>query len=245
VLDLRRRLGLDSGYVSRLLRSLEAQGLVRVVEDAADRRRRVARLTARGVREHGQIDRLSNELAWSLLEPLDEDQRTKLAAATETVSRLLTASLVTVEPEDAHSRDARWCVRQYFSELERRFEGGFRPAAALPAGADALSPPRGLFLVARLRGRPVGCGGLKHVSGAPPEIKRMWVDPTARGLGLGRRLLRELEAHAAAAGAGSVRLETNRALVEAIALYRSSGYQEVPPFNDEPYGDHWFEKRLA
>ena len=72
----------------------------------------------------------------------------------------------------------------------------------------------------------------------------MWVDESARGLGLGRRLLNELERQAAAHGAGTVRLETNKSLVEAISLYRSAGYVEVARFNDEPYAHHWFEKRL-
>jgi ribosomal protein S18 acetylase RimI-like enzyme len=72
----------------------------------------------------------------------------------------------------------------------------------------------------------------------------MWVDPLTRGLGLGRRLLHELERHAREAGVGVVRLETNRALTEAIALYRRSGYHEVAAFNDEPFAHHWFEKHL-
>ena len=73
----------------------------------------------------------------------------------------------------------------------------------------------------------------------------MWVAPEVRGLGLGRRLLGSLESRAAAAGARTARLETNGALTEAIALYRSAGYREVPAFNDEPYAHHWFEKTLA
>ena len=73
----------------------------------------------------------------------------------------------------------------------------------------------------------------------------MWLAGSARGLGLGRRLLADLEARAARAQARTVRLETNATLVEAIALYRSAGYAEVPPFNDEPFADHWFEKRLS
>jgi len=99
-------------------------------------------------------------------------------------------------------------------------------------------------MIARLRGRPVGCGALKFHGRAPAELKRMWVSRDARGLGLGRRLLAELERHAIASGVKVVRLETNRTLKEAIALYRSSGYREVPRFNDEPYAHHWFEKRL-
>ena len=73
----------------------------------------------------------------------------------------------------------------------------------------------------------------------------MWVSETARGLGIGRRLLAELEASAARSGATKTRLETNRTLTEAIGLYGSAGYVEVAAFNDEPFADHWFEKRLV
>jgi ribosomal protein S18 acetylase RimI-like enzyme len=73
----------------------------------------------------------------------------------------------------------------------------------------------------------------------------MWVAESARGLGIGRRVLTELEADAVRRGASTVRLETNRALVEAIAMYRSAGYFEVPAFNDEPFAHHWFEKQLV
>jgi DNA-binding MarR family transcriptional regulator/GNAT superfamily N-acetyltransferase len=244
VRDLRRRLGLDSGYASRMLRSLEAQGLVRVKASAADGRVRTARLTARGKREVAELDRRSNELASSILEPLDERQRAKLAEAADTVRRLLDASLIAVEPEPAGSADARWCIAQYFEELGRRFEQGFDPSRSIPAAEADMTPPHGVLLVARLRGRPVGCGALKLHPGEPAELKRMWVDPSARGLGLGRRLLRELELYAADAGATTIRLETNGSLTEAIALYRSAGYDEVPAFNAEPYAHHWFEKRL-
>ena len=72
----------------------------------------------------------------------------------------------------------------------------------------------------------------------------MWVAGSARGLGVGRRILTELERHARRRGATVVRLETNQQLTEAIQLYRSAGYTEVPAFNDEPYAHHWFEKRL-
>jgi DNA-binding MarR family transcriptional regulator/GNAT superfamily N-acetyltransferase len=245
VRDLRRRLGLDSGYVSRLLRSLERQGLVAVGASQADRRVRVARLTARGRRERSELDRLSDELVASILEPLDERQRAKLVDAAGAVERLLRASTVTVSVEDPRSAEARWCIGQYFAELGSRFDAGFDPELTIPADADDLTPPRGLLLVARLHGGPIGCGALKFHPDAPAELKRMWVDPGARGLGVGRRLLRELEDHAAAAGASVVRLETNRALAEAISLYRSAGYTEVDAFNDEPYAHHWFEKRLA
>jgi ribosomal protein S18 acetylase RimI-like enzyme len=91
----------------------------------------------------------------------------------------------------------------------------------------------------------VGCGALKFHASEPAELKRMWVSPEARGLGLGGRLLRCLEQAAGDAGATVVRLETNGSLAEAIALYRKAGYSEVDAFNDEPYAHHWFEKRLT
>jgi len=136
------------------------------------------------------------------------------------------------------------CLDAYFAELDTRFEAGFDPSAGISADPDELTEPRGLLLVARLRGEPVACGALKLHGRRPAEIKRMWVSRTARGLGVGRRMLTELEAHARHRRVGRVRLETNRSLTEAIALYRSSGYVEVPAFNDEPYAHHWFEKTL-
>jgi len=160
------------------------------------------------------------------------------------VERLLRASQVKIAVEDPTTAGARWCIEQYFAELGQRFEAGFDPALSLSADAHELTPPAGALLVARLRGQPVGCGALKFHPGAPAELKRMWISPDARGLGLGRRLLHELEQHAREAGVTVLRLETNRTLQEAIALYRSSGFQEVPPFNDEPYAHHWFEKHL-
>ena len=244
VRDLRRRLGLDSGYASRSLHSLEAQGLVSVTASPSDARVRTARLTPTGDDERRELDRLSDELATAVLEPLDGDRRARLVEAARTVERLLRASLITIVVESPRSADARWCIDSYFAELAGRFDAGFDPTRSISADEEELTPPHGLLLVARLHGEPVGCGALKHRE-QHTELKRMWVDPGARGLGLGRRLLGELERHAAASGASVLRLETNRTLAEAIGLYRSAGYVEVPAFNDEPYAHHWFEKRLA
>jgi ribosomal protein S18 acetylase RimI-like enzyme len=72
----------------------------------------------------------------------------------------------------------------------------------------------------------------------------MWIAPAARGLGLGRRLLTELETWAVEHGARVLHMETNSVLHEAISLYRSTGYEEVPAFNAEPFADVWLEKRV-
>lgn len=244
VRELRTALDLDSGYVSRLLRSLEEAGLVQVDAKDSDRRVRVARLTHAGSAERTLLDRRSDQFAASLLEPLNDGQRTRLVQAMGEVERLLTAGMVTVEAVDPTHPHARYCLREYFRELDRRFDVGFDPTQSIPADADQLRPPEGLMLVATLRTDPIGCGALKLPAHQPAELKRMWVAESARGLGLGRRLLTELETRAADHGARRIRLETNRALAEAIALYRSAGYREVDPFNDEPYAHHWFEKDL-
>jgi DNA-binding MarR family transcriptional regulator/GNAT superfamily N-acetyltransferase len=244
VRDLRARLGLDSGYVSRTLQALEREGLVAVGHGDADRRVRRAVLTTKGLEEWAELDRRSDALAAAVLEPLGDRQRDELVRAMQTVERLLTASIIRIRVASPRSADARRCLTQYFLELNERFDVGFDPARSISAETEELTPPAGALLVARLRGAAVGCGALKLHGDAPAEIKRMWVAPAARGLGLGRRLLGELEDHARRAGAPAARLETNRNLTEAISLYRRSGYEEVGAFNDEPYAHHWFEKRL-
>jgi DNA-binding MarR family transcriptional regulator/GNAT superfamily N-acetyltransferase len=242
---LRTQLDLDSGYLSRLLRSLETAGLVTVGPKESDKRVRVARLTALGLAERAILDKRSDELAASLLRPLTDEKRARLVAAMADVERLLTVAMVEIAPIDPAHPSARFCMHEYFSELERRFDTGFDPARSISANDEELRPPAGLFLVASMRSDPIGCGALKFHDNAPTEIKRMWVAESARGLGVGRRLLGELEQRAAEHGASTVRLETNKTLVEAIAMYRSAGYYEVAAFNDEPYAHHWFEKRIT
>lgn len=245
VRTLRSRLGLDSGYLSRLLRSLERAGLATVERNEHDRRIRTARLTNAGLAERALLDERSDALAESFLVPLNAVQRERLVAAMRDVERLLTAAMVDIRTADPTDPDARYCMREYFAELDRRFDAGFDPAASISADDGELRPPVGVLLVATIRAEPIGCGALKFHDESPTELKRMWVSSHARGLGIGRRLLLELEAEATRHGSRVVRLETNESLTEAIALYRSSGYIEVARFNDEPYAHHWFEKRLA
>jgi len=244
VRGLRARLELDSGYVSRLVRSLERQRLVEAEAAADDGRVRRVRLTRKGLRELVELDRLSDAFAESVLAPLSGAQRDRLIEAMAVVERLMNASAVNVAVEPPGGVDARWCLNQYFKELAGRFETGFDPAKCISANADELTPPAGLFVIARLAGQPIGCGALKVKDKKIGEIKRMWVRDDARGLGVGRRVLEVLEKHAGKFGIRTLRLETNRTLKEAQALYRKSGYREVAPFNEEPYAHHWFEKHL-
>ena len=241
---LRARLGLDAGHTSRLLRALEASDLIAVEPCETDRRVRIARLTPTGQGERALLEKRSDELAASILAPLTDAERSELSAAMRTVRRLLTTPDTEIRTADPAGADAQRCINAYFAELNRRSNVPYDPAKGVPAEPHEMTPPAGLFLVVYVNGEAVGCGGVKHHPHAPSEIKRMWVAEPARGLGIARRLLNQLETEAINSGATTTRLETNGALTEAIAMYRSAGYEEVPPFNDEPFAHHWFEKAL-
>jgi DNA-binding MarR family transcriptional regulator/GNAT superfamily N-acetyltransferase len=243
--ELRSRLDLDSGYLSRLVQSLGAKGLVALRPARDDERVRRAELTAAGLAELEEMNRRSDRAAEAILAPLSAEQRARLVGAMAEVERLLRVSSVRIERADPSAPEARWCVAQYFAELDRRFEHGFDPGRSIPADEAEMTPPWGAFLIATLEGEPVACGAVKTIGPGVGSLKRMWVADSARGLGLGRRMLTALEAEARGLGLTTLRLETNRALTAAIALYRSAGYIEVPAFNTDPYAHHWFEKRLA
>ena len=241
---LRSKLGLDSGYLSRLLQSLSAQELIAIAKGEGDGRRRRVSLTRKGSAERAAYDRLSDNLAASMLDPLDGSQQNRLLAAMGEVERLIRAASVKIAAEAPDTADARLCLGTYFRELAARFEGGFDACTGDHADVEDMTPPSGLFVIARLDGDAVGCGGFKRVDKATGEIKRVWTAPSARGIGVARRMLRTLEAAAREKGLKTLRLDTNRVLTEAHALYRSEGYGEIARFNDNPYAHHWFEKRL-
>jgi DNA-binding MarR family transcriptional regulator/N-acetylglutamate synthase-like GNAT family acetyltransferase len=234
--DVRTRLGLDSGYLSRVLGSLKRHGFVEETPDPRDRRTKRLRLTAAGHAEQRKMDEASDALAAATLDPLSDEQRERLLSAENEVRRLLALSMFTVGLEDPASSDARWCLDHYYDELDERFEEGF--AAPGPEEVSA-------FVVARIGGEPAGCGALKTLEPGIGEIARVWVDRPHRGLGLGPRLLAALEEQAVRLGHRRLRLDTNRALDEAKAMYRSRGYAEIERYNDNPYANHWFEKVLA
>ena len=243
--DLRSRLDLDSGYLSRLVQSLASAGLVTLRSAPDDERVRRADLTPAGLAEVAEMDLRSDQAAEAILAPLAESQRERLVAAMAEVQRMLQPVGARFERVDPASEAARWCLSQYFAELRARFEHGFDPGQSIPIDDAEMRPPLGAVLVARVDGEPVACGALKPIAPGIAYLKRMWVAESVRGLGFGRRMLAALESQALELGMTTVRLETNRALTEAIRLYKSAGYAEVAPFNDEPYADHWFEKRLA
>ena len=244
VLGLRRRLGLDSGYVSRMLRQLETEGLAVVEADPNDGRQRTVRLTPAGRREWRRLDNRSERLAQQLVAPLSERQRVELATALATAERLFRAATVEFDTVDPRSVDARWAMDEYFAELDRRFSGGFDPTGAYDTDSVALREPTGAFVVLHSDRETLGCGGLQRVDDATSEIKRMWIRDDWRGAGLGRRLLEHLEGMAREHGRTRVVLDTNGSLTEAISMYGRMGYDTIERYNDNPYAQHWFAKDL-
>ncbi|MEV6844456.1 MarR family winged helix-turn-helix transcriptional regulator [Actinoplanes sp. NPDC051411] len=235
--ELRARLALDSGYLSRLLQALQKDGLVTVGAHPGDGRLRFARLTALGVRERAELDARSRRSVEVLLGALSEAERDELVAAQSQVRHLLRKATVTISAIPDASPEALECLRSYAAELAVRFPEGYDESALIAPGSTAS------FLVAREDGRPVGCVAWVSFSSFG-EVRHLWVSPDARGLGLGRRLLSAVEASIAADGLGEVRLGTHPALSEAIALYLSSGYREIPPYGTSPYDRLAFEKTL-
>jgi GNAT superfamily N-acetyltransferase len=152
---------------------------------------------------------------------------------------------VTFSIVDAGSTEARWAMSQYFEELAQRFPGGFVPGGALDVAAIRYNAPTGLFVIARVAGETVGCGALDFLDDTSAEIKRTWISPQIRGIGLGKRLLAHLEDEARRASRSRVILDTNGSLTEAIAMYEAAGYAPIARYNLNPYGEHWFAKSFS
>ena len=155
------------------------------------------------------------------------------------------ASTVTFDAVDARCPAAQAMMTAYFGELDELFPTGFDPGDALTAEVANFDPPSGAFVVVHDAGEPIGCGGLLSIDATTGEIKRMWITPDRRGLGLAKRLLAELERHSRAMGHRVVRLDTNAVLTSAIVMYGAAGYRHIERYNDNPYAHLWFEKQLT
>lgn len=242
VAEIRDDLGLNSGLMSRLLRGLEEEGLVSTTPHPDDARRRVANLTEAGRREFRAYEEISNARALALLERAPRSD--ELLDAMDLIASALGRDRIAIEEADPRGEAARSCLGEYYAELGRRFEKGFDVSRSRDPDAADMVRPRGAFLLAMSDGMPIGCVGLKGAGGELAEIKRLWICPTARGLGVGKRLMRAAETVARELSVEILRLDTNSALPEALKLYRTSGWVEIDRFNEDPYPDRFFEKRL-
>jgi DNA-binding MarR family transcriptional regulator/GNAT superfamily N-acetyltransferase len=239
--ELRARLALDAGYLSRMAKSLEAQGLVRLTVPPHDTRLRLIELTEAGRVEVGEQNRRADALAAGLLDTLTAPQRAQLTGALATARRLLRLAGISIALVDGAAEDARACLDAYAADIGARFPEGFdRSDLVRP---EEVTGEAGAFFVAYEEGRPVACGALRTLEPGVGEIRHVWVHPDARRLGLARRILAELERAAVEHGFDVVRLDTHAVLTEAQAMYRACGYTEIPAYADHVYASHWFEKR--
>ena len=242
IAELRDDLGLDSGLMSRLLRSLEDEGLITTVPHRDDARRRIAKLTKAGRREFDAYESISNSQARLLLARHSKPEL--LLAAMDMIASAFGRGRISIEETDPRAEQARYCLGEYYGELSRRFKGGFEVSLSRDPDAADMMSPRGAFFVAMSDGLPLGCVGLKGDGSELAEIKRLWVAPFARGLGVARRLMDSAESAARKRSVKTLRLDTNSTLAEAQQLYRSTGWTAIERFNDDPYPDLFFEKHL-
>jgi DNA-binding MarR family transcriptional regulator/GNAT superfamily N-acetyltransferase len=240
---IRDRLGLDSGLMSRFLRSLEREGLIATANDPKDRRRRIARLTDAGRVELAAYDAIGHARAARLIDRAGP-RAAELVAAMDLIATLLNRDQLEILPADPDSPEVTFCWQSYFAELVAAVPAARPDMFALPdPGADSYRPPRGRCLVAWSDDLPVGCVALRPLDGDTAEVKRLWVHASARGQGLARRLMTAIEDEARAMGSTMLKLDTNSALAEAITLYRRTGWADIPPYTGAP-ADTWMGKRL-
>jgi GNAT superfamily N-acetyltransferase len=151
---------------------------------------------------------------------------------------------VSISPADPYSAEVESLLTSYLAEIHAAF--GHDPTRDLPPEPADFLPPRGVFLVVRHGdGQPAGCCAVRLLDTDTAEVKRMWLDPSIRGRGVGRKLLEAIESAAGSLGARRAVLDTNASLTAAIALYRSAGWVDVPAYNDNPEATNWFAKDLT
>jgi GNAT superfamily N-acetyltransferase len=131
-----------------------------------------------------------------------------------------------------------------FNEAVIEMYPDWTPGTGPSVEPHELEPPSWTFLIAYVDGEAVGCGGFKRLDDRTAEIKRMFVAADVRGRGVGRWILERLEEGAREAGYRFARLDTGNRQPDALHLYRSAGYREIPDYNGNPAASYWFEKPL-
>lgn len=241
--ELRDYLGLDSGLMSRLLRGLEAEGMVETAPAPKDARRRIAKLTEAGQAAFAQYEALSDQSAEVVLGRYKQTEA--LLAAADLIATVLGRDRIEIIEADPEDPRVQHCVLAYYDEISEIFGVFFDPQVSGDPEADSLRAPNGTFLLALSDGLPIGCVAVKRQAEGLGEVKRMWVAPAARGLGLAKQLMSAIETHAQRLGLTTLQLDTNGKLTAALHLYRQDGWVEIERYNDNPYAEHFFEKQLG
>ncbi len=243
IADIRARLALDSGLLSRLLRSLEAERLIRLVTDPADRRRRTAQLTPAGEAEMQAYNAIGYARAAETLSRAG-NRTQALIDAMDLIATTLLRDQMELRDADATDLAAIACLDAYYHLLTEKIPSLTRDMLTLPlADPEAYRAPHGGFLIAWSDDLPIGTVSLRRLDASTAEVKRLWVDPSARGQGLARHLMHAIEDRAKSLGYTQLKLDTNAALVEAITLYRRDGWHDIPAYTSFP-ATLWLGKTL-
>jgi DNA-binding MarR family transcriptional regulator/GNAT superfamily N-acetyltransferase len=241
VATLRRDLGLDPGYLSRMLARFETAGLVTRATSDADARRRTVRLTAAGRDAYAVLDRRSAADIGELLRPLDAAGQDRLLAAMDTVRDLLTGPSTDVALREPTPADLGWVVASHGALYAREYGWGDSFVALVARivadFADGHDPARERGWIAARGGQPVGsvfC--VRGDDDRTAKLRLLLVDPAARGLGLGHRLVDECVSFARSAGYTTLTLWTNQRLTAARRIYAAAGFSLVDTFTHEIHG---------
>jgi DNA-binding MarR family transcriptional regulator/GNAT superfamily N-acetyltransferase len=235
-------LQLNTGLVNELLSGLEAEGLIETTPNPDDRHSRIMRLTPKGEDEFNIYEKLWDERAAAILARHKNARR--LLDAMDIVTIALSRKDIVFEEVDYASDLATHCLTAFAAELSQRLNLVFDLKKSGDPELSQMKHPHGTFVVARLGNMPVGCVGIKGNGGTLAEVKRMWIAPAARGVGLARRLMTTAEQAAKSLGITTLRLDTNSTLFETVGLYRAMSWVEIDRFNNDPYPDLFFEKHL-
>jgi DNA-binding MarR family transcriptional regulator/GNAT superfamily N-acetyltransferase len=243
VAEIRSRLGLDTGLLSRTLRSLQGEGLIHLATDASDRRRRIVHLTPAGQAEWQVYENLGHAKAKHVLDRASPRQQAVIDAM-DLIATVMLRDEIDIRDADPDEAAAIHCLQAYYALLQTSIPDITSGMLTLPlSDAPRYRPPHGAFLIAWSDDLPIGTVSLRPLEPGIAEVKRLWVDPMARGQGLARRLMRAIEDRARNMGFSSVRLDTNSALTAAVALYRATGWVDIAPYTSPP-ANVWMAKRL-
>lgn len=245
---LAAELGLDRGYLSRLLRGLEGRGLVSRRREAGDARRQPLRLSAKGARAFAALEERTREEVGGMLQALPGDARGRLVDALGAVEGLLGGRAGEVRLRAHRPGDIGWVIQRH-GELYREEYGYDERFEALVAGIAAqfiekLDPRRERCWIAERDGARVGAVFLVKQSARVAKLRLLIVEPSARGLGLGKRLVQACIDFSRAAGYRKLVLWTQSELAAARAIYQRSGFRKV---RSEPHrsfgksltGEYW------
>ncbi|OYU40880.1 MAG: PadR family transcriptional regulator [Pseudorhodobacter sp. PARRP1] len=243
IAEIRARLALDSGLLSRLLRSLEAESLIQLVSDPADRRRRTAHLTGAGEAEMRAYNAIGYARAAETLARA-KGREQALIDAMDLIATTLLQDQIAIRDAGPSDPASLACLQSYYDLLAEKITGITPDMLALPlSDPEKYRAPHGAFLVAWSDDLPVGTVSLRPLDGTTAEVKRLWVHTSARGQGLARRLMHAIETRARSLGYTALKLDTNAALTEAIALYHRDGWHDIPAYTQFP-ATHWLGKTL-